>query len=280
MPGKIKPPRSLHSNYQISLPVVGGIFACVVILFLGQLSWFQPVKNVFAQVYSVFIPVQRVAVEQISRPIQWVQFIRYGTAEIQALKQQLAERTTQVAEAEFLQKENQDLREQIAAFSTQKVQDQQTILTVPARVVTAGGVIGIDQGKAAGLQVGDVVFSRGYVVGRLTIVDEFFAQFTLIEQGNTPILVKNLDGKFGVLTGEKGELLLTEIPSDQEITVGEKLYTVGSVDQGIPPGLIMGEVSDVSQLPQSSVKNIRIIQPGNEQLSSLVVIRRYERKSR
>lgn len=255
-----------------------GLGVSVGLLLLGKVIALTPLKGALAGIYSVFMPAQTAVVEQLTRPARWIQYIHYGSAQIETLEQQLAERTTQIAEAEFLQKENEELRQQLESLSTQDVREQQSVLTVPARVVTAGGIIGIDQGQAAGLQAGDVVFSRGYVIGRLNKVDQFFAHFSLINQGNTPIVVKTLGGVVGVLTGEEDRLVLSEVAVDQEIKAGERLYTVGSIDQGIPPGLIAGEVSNVAQNPQSSTKDIEVTQPGNENLPSLVVIRRYEGK--
>lgn len=278
MPSSIKPPPALTTAQKTPLPLIVGVSVSVILLILGKVGMLQPFEYLFGRVYRVFLPAQSMVVEQLSRPWRWAQFVNNGANQITALEQQLAERTTQIAEAEFLQKENQELRQQLESLSTQDIKEQQSVLTVPARVVTASGMIGIDQGDAAGIRIGDVVFSRGYVIGRINKVDEFFSDFTLINQGNTPIVVKTLSGIVGVLTGDNGQLILTEISVDQELKIGDKIFTVGSVDQGIPPGLMAGEVSEVNQIPQSATKQIIIAQPGNEQLPSLVVIRRYEGK--
>lgn len=279
MSTKVKPPASVYSAQRISKMLVIGVVVCGLLLFSDFLGKSVVIERGLAEAYQFVLPWQVTIVQQVSTPWRWIQFARHGDQQLDSLEQQLAEGSTKIAEAEFLRQENEDLRAQLEAFSTQQIGQQQTVLTVSARVVTASGVMGIDQGSAAGIHTGDMVFSRGYVIGTVTRVDQFFAEFSLTKDGSTPMLVKTLTGVQGVLTGEKGTLLLTEVANDQSVGVGHKIYTVGSVDQGIPPGLVAGEINDISQTPQAATRNIIITQPGNERLPSVVVIRRYEREN-
>lgn len=79
-----------------------------------------------------------------------------------------------------------------------------------------------------------------------------------------------------MLSGADGESLLSEVGADQSIQPGDLLFTVGSVDQGVPPGLLVGEVGEIRQTPQSTNKDITVVQPGNPGLPSLVVVQRFE----
>ena len=278
MPHKIQPPTSIGESRRWPLSLVVGFFISVCIFALTYIGILTPITAVFGKIYQPVLPLQYFFTEQLSRPWKWAQFIRHGTSQIDALEQQLAERTTQIAKAESLQQENEDLRAQLSSMSTVNVQDQQIVLSVPARVVTAAGIFGIDQGTAAGIQQGDVVFSRGYVIGRVVKVGDFFSEFGLTAQGNSPVLVKTNTGVTGFLTGKDNVLQLKEVAVGQKVQTGDRLYTVGSVDDHIPPGLIAGEIKEISHSAQSSTNEIIVSQPGNPFLPSLVVVQRFGKK--
>ena len=109
--------------------------------------------------------------------------------------------------------------------------------------------ITIDKGSAEGIQKDMAVVEQEGLVGRIVEVDEHTA---------TVLLLISPDAAAGAIVREGGEtgtvrgrglteqLAMDFVPGDASVEVGSVVLTSGRDDGIFPPGLIIGNVSDVS----------------------------------
>ena len=75
-------------------------------------------------------------------------------------------------------------------------------------------------------------------------VDANLAYISLLWQEETPlILVETQAGVQGILRGNGKHVLLTEVPTDQELIIGERVATTGQ--EGVEQGLYVGEIHSI-----------------------------------
>jgi len=121
--------------------------------------------------------------------------------------------------------------------------------TVVAQVIGTSGseqsrVIHIDKGSHAGLRTDMAVLTPDGIVGKVREVTAFSAQVLLIndrDSGAGVILEKSR--LQGILKGTmKGELLVSDVMSDEKVEAGEQVITSGG-DRIYPKGLPVGTVT-------------------------------------
>ena len=186
-------------------------------------------------------------------------------AENESLKQQVAELTGQLEDAQAAVNENKDLREMLG------VAERNTEFTYAAAEVIGrtldewSSVLTIDAGSADGLEKNDSVVTAQGMVGYISSLTEHSAQVTTILDSNMSAgarLVRT--GEIAVAQGDyqlmtEGKLKVSYLSRDADVVVGDTVQSSGS--GGIfPKGLGIGTVESI-QTESDGMSNYAIIQP-------------------
>jgi rod shape-determining protein MreC len=211
---------------------------------------------------------------QIFSPVVWV-FNQAGNgvssigsgnssdveAELESVTRERDQLLAENAELRLLEDEVEQLRNQL------DFQDAYPDLEpIPANVLSEDPkgverIIVIDQGRDAGIRTGMAVVSPEFFVGQVTSVDDNRARVTLALDAAAQIGGITQDsGAEGVVYGrwQAGGLIeMRHIDSDAEIEEGELVITSGRTAR-VPPGLIIGQVSDVELDMQADTQTVAL----------------------
>ncbi|TVR73302.1 MAG: rod shape-determining protein MreC [Sphaerobacteraceae bacterium] len=211
---------------------------------------------------------------QLFSPIVWV-FNQVGSsagsigssnpegieAELESVQQERDELLAENAELRLLEEEVQQLRNQLEFQETFP-----DLEPVPANVISEDPngidrVLIIDQGRDAGIRTGMAVVSPEFFVGQVTNVDANRARVTLILDASAQIGgVLQDSGAEGVVYGrwQAGGLIeMRHIDASAEVEEGELVVTSGRTAR-VPPGLIIGQVSEVELDVQADTQSVRL----------------------
>ena len=163
-----------------------------------------------------------------------------------------------------LTRENEKLRILNAEITTQKILiDEVSDLEsakVLLRVPTAWwNEIRINAGRKDGLTVGRAVFKEGYLVGRISYVEEDSAWVELITSSSLmlPAVVEETRD-IGVICGDgEGNVWLQFIPENRGIE-REMNISTALVGDKLPSGLRIGRISEESSISPNGFHSIRI----------------------
>jgi rod shape-determining protein MreC len=145
----------------------------------------------------------------------------------------------------------------------------------------------IDRGSLDGLEVGDIVITRGgALAGRIVEVGSSFAHVALISDSTSTVIGQlSVAGVTGKVTGtgqERGELVMADVDATAEVTDGEEVFTAGiqlggGIRSPYPKGLLIGRVVDVAHDPNEVVQTV-FLEPAAplERMEYVLVITDYE----
>ena len=158
------------------------------------------------------------------------------------------------ARLEPLKQENDQLT---ALLQLQSGFDHQTVATrvIGRESLESRRMVILDKGSDDGLKVGDaVIVQGGALAGRITDVGPNFAKVTLISDSSSVVVGQLLtSGATGDIVGQTGGvLIMKDIDSSVQITLGEEVYTAGielagGIRSPYPKGLVLGSVVDVER---------------------------------
>jgi rod shape-determining protein MreC len=217
----------------------------------------------------------RQAVATVLYPVQWlmlqpVEFIAQGSGYFQSLKtaqddadvarQQLVLMSQRSIQAEQLMQENARLRQLLNLRTRLETPAQAAqVLYDTADPYTRRVVV--DQGRAAGVELGAPVLDEKGVLGQVTRVHPFVSEVTLLIDRDQAIPVLNIrTGARGVaygdpVAGHAGGMELRFMPANADILEGDLLTTSG-VDGLYPPGLPVAKVVRVERRADSAFARI------------------------
>lgn len=191
--------------------------------------------------------------------------------EIENLQIKNAQLQTQIAQAESVQKENQELRSEIEKNASQTVQERPKTI---AHIISLGEKSYLDVGRQQDVQTKDLVMYQGVLIGQIETVEQFFSSWKEFNQGSFEVVGENLAGTKGVIQRGNTSLELANISADKKIDVGDYIYTSGSAIENIPKGLFVGQVSEVLVDSGSPFKTAHLKQPVDWSMVSVVVVTR------
>lgn len=107
----------------------------------------------------------------------------------------------------------------------------------------------LNQGEQHGVELGmAVISSGGYLIGRITEVNQFSSRMHLMKPHNNDILahvqILGRDGSNGIFHGydaSTGELLVTQVRRDIDVEIGDRIITTG-LGEIFPRTLLAGYV--------------------------------------
>ncbi len=143
----------------------------------------------------------------------------------------------------------------------------------------------IDRGSDDGIAVGQVVIGAGgSLVGRVVEVGTTIAHVVLISDSTSTVTGQLLgSAATGVVVGQLGgALVMTDVDSAAEVTIGDEVFTAGielagGIRSPYPKGLLIGQVVDVTRDPNEVVQTV-FLEPAAplDRLEFLLVITDYE----
>lgn len=184
--------------------------------------------------------------------------------ENELLRQQVAEANSRIADYEQTKLDN-ELYRQILGIMEQRPD----FTMVGASVITAGSdenynSFTVNKGSSSGISRGDAVVNEEGVVGIVSEVGLNYCKITTLLSPTTNIGGYDTgSGGYGVLTSnvqlaEQGQILLTYLPTDSTIAVGNVVITSGQ-GSNFPSGLVVGVVQRVTADAQGVSKDAVIL---------------------
>jgi rod shape-determining protein MreC len=220
----------------------------------------SPLHNVQRGIVQVFSPVQAGASKVLS-PVRdvanWVSDTLRAKSNVDRLRKRVTELTAQVATLKTEQQQNAQLTAEVGLDQTIGVRNYHP---VGANVIGRDPSlwyqqVEVDSGSNEGVTLNDPVLADGALVGDVTAVDASVSIVTLITDHDYAVAaqVTNSAGDQGILApsvGNPNQLLLQDLPSRAQISVGEQVVTAGfkagNLTSLYPPGLPIGTVSSAN----------------------------------
>lgn len=229
------------------------VTAIFLMLTLGE--WLGVVQPLVAVGERVVVP-RMVATNQwlavVSRPLLLIKKSYHSARKVQELEQSYTQSLATISELEYLAQENQVLRQLLEL----KEKVGPMLITSP---ITSHGEPSLGLGAAAGVKTGQPVLSSQTLLGLIKTTTSHQAAVNLLFQNSIqPILVKTESGVEGLVIGDGKNILLTEIPREAEVVVGERVVTIGQ--EHIQPQLFVGQIQQVIDQPAAATKQAIINQ--------------------
>lgn len=223
------------------------VWAMVAAVAIGieAMGWGKAPINVG---YALAQPGQRLGVRFVQAtlltPLRWIANTRYAVDRVQDLELRLSETAATVAAAQGTLAEYEALKASCAATDSAQPQGPRVLTAA----ITAYGKPAIAGGASVGMVAGSAVLTHGTLVGVIDHVQPTWASVLLLsDPAIPPLLASTSRGVVGILRGDQRTFWLTEIPSDQQVEVGDRVMTKGQA--GIAPNLLVGRVRALEILP-------------------------------
>lgn len=223
----------------------------------------------------VLLPAEKITSSLVYQPIDFFQHTWKSYQTIQDLQRKNVELIALLGEADALRKENESLRQELEKGSVTRGQTSAVRRRVVGRATLLNQRLEIDQGAQSGIQVGDMILSQGIVIGQIREVSAFFSRASLLQTGNLSLSVQTSQGTIGVVQMIEGKVLMTHIPSDQKLAVSDRIFTLGSYDQSIPPNIPIGIINQINEHKEQSTKEAIVDQGIDVKNISTVMIEGY-----
>lgn len=262
--------RQKNSDYQstshhqsLALTVVG-VMAIVVVADLIKLT-----PLIQAPTQALLTPIQIRA----NQSLQWTQQPWHLLAKNQAmiwrlqeLEARYSEASAQLGELEALRAENEMLKNKISGNTNPNPQS-----TVIATTLVSLSFPAVAAGESEGVRLGQAVLVDQTLVGVIKAVSPHQAEISLLSQPDRdPILVQTESGAQGIVIGDGRRVMISEIPIDQQIQVGERVVTLGQT--GIRRDIYVGRIQSVKQDLSAAVQSAIIEQDTSFYRARLVYI--------
>jgi len=234
----------------------------IALISLDQAHQLQTAENAAS---SAFLPVQSVLTKKTDPLFQFWSTVTEITQlrdENDRLRQQVADLEMQNTQLSRAEAENEVMRSQL-----QYAQASPQFDLLPANVVGKdlhglNDYIEIDRGSADGLVPQMTIVSpEGYLVGRVLNLTEHRARVLIITNPSSSVaaVISDADGRAEDVVDGKihGRLVMSNIPQNIKVKVGEDVYTSG-LGGNFPKGVKIGQIatlnnSDVQLFQQAEV---------------------------
>ncbi len=229
--------RTLENKAGIQHYWLGVLFGLGLLLVLEQLGMTNELRSLTEKLVQ---PVQILAAQSVrimEVPFQMVAISYRSYQHIQDLEKQNADLAAQVSQQLNLVMENQELRKMVnaTASSGEKAKILAPILSYSQPLISNPNHT---------FATGDPVFIQGVFVGQIGKITQNQAEITLLSQlYQQPILAKMVSGTTGLIYGNGKDVVLKEVPIEEQLTVGELVFTAGQ--DGVLPNWAIGHIKEV-----------------------------------
>lgn len=252
----------LNEKYRVYFVVLFAIFILFFLQFLDllNLSWPISMANAWKQKNLQLL-------QKINSPFRKVTMLWKLTSRLEDLQYRYSEAAASLIKIKSLEQENQELRKLLENSDRSY---RQVIITVP---VISFAQSFVAAGSQSGIKPGSVVLYKDTLLGLIDQVEDRQSSVLLLSKlSDFYILAETEAGAKGIIKGNGREVLLTEIKNDEQIEVGQLVFT--SSQLGIEKGLLIGRVARVLTNNQAlAVKTAVIEQLVNFYEANLVEVK-------
>jgi cell shape-determining protein MreC len=258
---------SKYSRSQIWLSCV----CVIVVIFLVEVAGFLgPVRQAGEFLATPFLKVGSNLSAVISLPYRVMRANIGAYQRIKDLQREYDKVSAQLSEIDNLRAENQELRTLLNSQATNTHIDTSN-RTVAA--ILSYGQPQIERSNQEVVNEGALIFIGTTVIGKVGKVSARFAEALLLSQSTgATLLVKTESGVSGIAQGNGKEVLITQLPIQNEIKEGERVVTVGQV--GVPADLYVGRVQRIEKKAGEATQRASLDQGVNFYESRFVEVRR------
>ena len=253
---------SSYQRFWVDSGIAATIFLVVV---LGEwLGLVQPTVSFFERLLQPTVVQVSQVVAGANQPLVLLRKSFGAARRVQELEREYSQSLAKISELEYLEQENQELRR---LFQTQ----EKTPAVVIAAPIISHGQPSISVGQDEGVVAGQPVLIAEMLVGLVKATTNHQSTVNLLFQNTTqPILVKTESGVEGLVVGNGKNILLTEIPKEAEVSVGERVMTIGQ--EQIQPRLVVGRIQQILDQPSAPIKQAVIHQETSFYEASIVEV--------
>lgn len=253
------------------------IFAVGILLVLHRFGIVQPIENFGSKIISPMTGVIADSAQRVNNL-----FVNVGSKrnlqqenlrlreENQSLLASAEQQRLDIAEAELVHEAQQILSERTWKGTIARVIGRSSDPTYHLYLVNRGTRQGIQPGAA-------VMVGRGFFIGKVLESDAETAKILLVTDSHatTAGLVENTLHTEGIVTGELGLSIKIDLLNKKDsVEVGQTIVTSG-IDEGTPPGLIIGRVAHVDNLPGALFQSATVTPTADLRQLTVVTILNY-----
>ncbi len=236
---------------------IGRVLVIVLLIMLLTFFEFIDLNTTFIKLGQDLVqPVMQINVQLGVKLYQTAQNVRSwhnAAHRIRDLELKLAQTSAQLSQIEQLEKENQELR-QLLNSSDRSL--GRVVLTSPI-LSLAQPAVGLP--REASVKPGLAVLVENTLVGVVTEIRLDIAYLGLLWQKDCPfVLAETEAGVQGLISGDGRRVLLTEVPIEDELEVGQRVVTSGQ--EGIEAGLYIGQIRSIHSGTSAATKTAVIEQ--------------------
>ncbi len=244
--------------------------ALVLLIIIAQFPLFKPVRDRARRLVSGPVALLNHSGSQLHTAIVLFGSINNLSRENAGLKAANSELRAIIADQQTIQNENNQLRKDLNF-----AQSRPDLKLLPATIINYSPVglyqaITIDKGSRDGLKTNQVVVSSGHVIGKIKQVSGSTSEVWLLANRNllTPVLLTGSQTT-GILQGDIGGLVVTNIPIDAPVVVGEAVVT-SALNNLYPAGIAVGVVEQILSRKEDIFQSARVASPIN--INSLTTV--------
>ncbi len=227
----------------------------IILLFLHYTKIIYPLENQF---FNLIIPSQHLLYQKSNKINSFFYYLLNSQKllkENEELKNKVNQLTLEQVELKTLKSENDVLKKSLNYFKTTNYQ------YLSAQIIGRSSfnpqLLILDQGRLAGVKENLAgIYSQGVMVGKIQKVEDQISYLLLLTDNQSQIAAKTINEKqtIGLVKGELGiNAKLIMIPQEEEINNGDLIVTSG-LEENIPSGFLIGEVSEIKNQPSALFK--------------------------
>lgn len=238
----------LSEKFRIYLFALFAIFILFFLQFLNLLHLSWPISLANSWKEKNFQLLQK-----INAPFRRVAMLWKLTSRLEDLQYRYSEAAAGLIKIKSLEQENQELRKLLENSDRSY---RQVVITSP---VISFAQSFIAAGSQSGIKPGSAVLYKDTLLGLVDRVEERQSSVLLLSKlSDFYILAETETGVKGIIKGNGREVLFTEIKNDEQIEVGQLVFT--SSQLGIEQGLLIGRVARVLMDNQALAVKTAIIE--------------------
>lgn len=246
--------------------------ALALLVIIAQFPIFKPVRDRARRLVAGPVALLNHSGSQLHTALVLLGSIDSLSRENAALKAANVQLQATVAGQQTIQNENIQLRKDLNF-----ARNRPDLKLLPATIINYSPVglyqaITIDKGSRDGLKAGEVVVSSGFVIGKVKQVSVSTSEVWLLANRNllTPVLLTGSQTT-GILQGDIGGLVVTNIPIDAPVKVGEAVVT-SALDNLYPAGIAVGVVEQILSHKEDIFQSARVSSPINSNSLTTVFV--------